>query len=327
MNAILRLLIAASLIGTSTALAQSNTQPSQSSGVASSVAITAGYYGREVPTSGYGSVFGLLRSAGSPVFVVPADGTAVEDLLAANEDMTVMTQIFHRALQQANLGGDAGNPFVSFLGQSGRSAPSVYLHGYGALFTLSVDFPLAPLNKDEQTAPQETQADVDPLWQEMRADLFEPGQADRRTDPFDGDAPKYSAEKVESLKATLIATLKHAANIRALGPDEVVVVTVVGATPPGQLYGLRSIPGTSEFEFVDTQGHGRITADRLADVTVAAPTVLMVRATASAIRAFAKGQSNLAQFRDQVRVLEYPHLGQVMQSGPTIPARRGRGLR
>jgi hypothetical protein len=327
MKLIARVLIALSLIGTSTALAQATAAPSQSSGVASSVAITPGYYGRTTRGSGYGSALGFLRGSSRPVFVVPAGETALEDLLAANEDMTVMTRIFGRALEQANLGGGASNPFVSFLGQSSQSAPSVYLDGYGALFTLSVDFPLAPGSQEQETPPQEDQAESDPLWQEMRADIFEPAQADRGTVPFEADAPEYSAQKVENLKATLIAALKHASNIRALGPDDVVVVTVVGAGVPGQLHGIKSIPGTDEFELVDDQGRTRITADRLADVTRSAPTVLMIRATASAISAFAKGQSNLAQFREQVRVLQYPHLAQMMESGPTVPGARLRSGR
>ena len=133
MKLIARVLIALSLIGTSPALAQATAAPSQSSGVVSSVAITPGYYGRTTSGSGYGSALGFLRGSSRPVFVVPAGETALEDLLAANEDMTVMTRIFGHALEQANLGGGASNPFVSFLGQSSQSAPSVYLAGYGAL--------------------------------------------------------------------------------------------------------------------------------------------------------------------------------------------------
>ncbi|UCD48694.1 MAG: hypothetical protein JSW27_14310 [Phycisphaerales bacterium] len=327
MKVILRIFVAMSLIGTPSVLAQGASQPSGSSSVATSVGTTAGYYRRNVGPSSYGDVLGLFRSGGSSAFVVPAGETSVEELLAANEDMTVMTRIFSRALGQANLAGHARNPFVSFLGQNGQPAPSVYLDGYGALFTLSVDFPLVPPSKDEQPAPQEEQAETDPLWEEMRADIFDPAPSQRRPELFAEGVPEYSAQKVESLKATLIATLKHAANIRALGPDEVVVVTVVGATLPGQLHSIRSVPGSNEYEFTGGQGRTRITADHLADAARAAPTVLMIRATASAISAFAKGQSALEEFRDQVSVVEYPHLGQMVESGPTIPGARRRSQR
>lgn len=312
MKLMLQVLIAASLTGTASVFAQ-NAVSSSSPPVAPPGVQASSGYARSADA--YGTLLGALRGGGSnSVFVVPAQEMTIEDLLAANEDMTVMTRIFSRALEQANLGRWPDNPYVPMLGQSGQSSPTVYLGGYGALFTLSVDFPLAPGSKDEQPKPDESQAQVDPLWQEMRSDLYEPQPAQRGA-PRQQNAPQYDPRQVETLKTTLIAALKHAANIRALAPDEVVVVTVVGARQEGDVHSIRSVSGSDSFEIRDGQGRrGQVDAARLADVTFTAPTVLMIRAGASAIQSFAKNQMSLEQFRQQVRILEYPHLGQMRSS-------------
>jgi hypothetical protein len=147
--------------------------------------------------------------------------------------------------------------------------------------------------------------------------MFEPQQANRRDGPYQDNAPQYNAQQVETLKATLIATLKHAANIRVLDADEAVVVTVVGTNAPGHVQGIKNIPGSDDYEVISSEGiRSRISADRLAEVGRSAPTVLMIRAKVSAITAFAQGQLSLAQFRAQVRMVEYPHLGQMSSSNP-----------
>jgi hypothetical protein len=330
MKLLLRVLISMSLIGTSSALGQSAApaapvEPSQTN------LSRAGSYGRS--TSGLRNLMGAFQSSTGSVFVVPAAESSLKDLLTANEDMTVMARIFSRALKNANLGGHDNNPFASslggpFAGQGTPMAPNVYLEGYGALFTLSVDFPLAPGAKDEQPAPQANQAEADPLWQQTRDDIFEPQRSKRQGDTFEQRVQEYSAERVESLKTTLIAVLKHAANIRTLGPEELVVVTVSGAIVRGQLQSIESVPGSDEFKFIDGQGRtGLIKANHLVDMQPSAPTILMIRAKASDIIAFARGELNLEQFRQRVRVLAYPHLGQMMNSDLTTSITIGRRRR
>ena len=304
---------------------------------APSYARSAGVYGDNSST--LSDLIGTFQRGPSAVFVVPAADASLTDLLTVNEDLTVMARILNRALQQANLGGQDGNPFsysfaMSFPGAGTQMAPNLYLEGYGALFTLSVDFPLSPVATNDETAPAEQTTDTDPVWQEMRQDLFEPQQPGRQVDPMDSQMQQYSPQKVETLKAALIGALKHAANIRALKPDEAMVVTVMGPTVPGQLHSIKSIPGTDEFEIVDDRGPRRISKDRLAELPqLTAPTILMVRAKAADIGAFAQGQLNLDQFRQRVNVVTYPHLGRMVNSGSDTSiflggrAIRGRGRR
>jgi len=319
MKLMLRVLISMSLIGSASALAQSASSSVSSPPPPVETNVSSrGAYGRGA--SNLRDLMGAFQRSTGSVFVVPAAETSVEDLLTANEDMTVMARILTRALKNANLGGQNSNPFTSplgfpFTGQGIPSVRTIYLEGYGALFTLSVDFPLAPGSRDEQATPEQNPEETDPLWQQVREDLYEPGRSERRVDPFDEETPQYNAEKVETLKATLTATLKHAANIRTLGPEEAVVVTVSGATVRGQLKSIKSVPGTNEIEFIDSQGRtSRITAEHLVDIQPSAPTILLIRAKGSDIIAFARGEVNLEQFRPRVRVLAYPHLGQMMNS-------------
>lgn len=330
MKTILRVLISVNLLTAAGAWAQnsSNTsssgyansmEPSSSVTVSRTRAVQAAAYSGNAGT--LTDLIGTLQRGPSAVFVVPAADMPLPDLLTVNEDLTVMARIFNHALDQANLGDQDGGPFsYSFpglsTGRGAQMAPNLYLAGYGALFTLSVDFPLSPVPEDEETAPQEKQTDTDPVWQEMRENLFEPERTSRQTGrTIEDQIQQYNAGKVETLKATLIGALKHAANIRALKPEEAVVVTVMGPTIQRQLHSIKSIPGTDDFEILDDQGPGRMTKEQITKETqLTAPTVLMIRAKAADIDAFSKGQLNLEQFHEGVTISAYPYLGRMVNS-------------
>ena len=252
------------------------------------------------------------------MFVVPDAETPLADLVTAHEDMTVMAKLFERALESATRRG-RDQDILGSLFELSRSdhgvtrAGHLYLKGYGALFALAVNAPLSPGIEEQHTAPDEGQEDIDAVWQEARNDIFAPERV-RRAEPSRGEhTPEYSPETVERLKAALIGAMKHAANIRALAAGEVVVVTVLGATVPGNTESLSSVAGTDEFEFIDNEGLARATADALNEkVHPTAPTVLMIRAKASDISAVAKGQLNQQQFREKLEVVTYPHLAGMM---------------
>ncbi len=329
MKTILRLFVSVILLASAGASAQTasssgrgssgnaygaTVQPSSTSPDVAMYGEATGRYGSNLRT-----ILGSLQGGPSAVFVVPIGEMSLPDLLSVNEDLTVMARILERTLQQANLGGSGGFSYSFAMPFPGGGfmpmAPNLYLQGYGALFTLNVDFPLSPVAQDEEpTAPKE-QTETDPLWQEMRQDLFEPQRPGRQVDPTDNKMQEYSAQKVESLKAALIGALKHAANIRMLKPEEAVVITVMGPTIPGQLHSVKSIPGTDQFEVVDNQGRSRINKERLAnEAQLTAPTVLMVKAKAADIDALSEGDLSVDQFRQRVTVLTYPDLGHMVNS-------------
>ena len=170
--------------------------------------------------------FRSQAGSGNTVLVIPSEQTTTEDLLTINEDMNVMSRIFEKNLEQERVTTLTSNIFLPgrrnaygmLLGSSRGQIQSMYLQGFGALFLLKVDFPLSP-PPDVQEQEQETQKaeQGDPVWQEMRQQMYEPEKVDRRR-RTDRPESKYDAEKVENLKTTLIKALKHAVNIRSLKP-------------------------------------------------------------------------------------------------------------
>jgi hypothetical protein len=244
----------------------------------------------------------LGHSGGGAVLVIPAAELEGEDLAAITEDMTVMSRIFDNKLSQARLTTARGSLFVGFdpfsVHNSG-AVEAVYLEGYAALFLMKVNFPLSP-SPETQEEKKIEEEDTDPLWTQMRQEIYAPEEADRRRRADDRLEQKYDAEKVAELKETLIKTLKHAANIQALKPDQSVILTVIGGqsrsgrgnVAQSYLYGRRS---TGRSRSVVLPEPGAETGSFL-------PTALTICAKKSDIDAFAKGELSFDQFRERTRI-------------------------
>ncbi len=265
-----------------------------------------------------------MRAFGGPnaspnVFVVPAEEITSEQLAAIAEDINVMTRIFQNKLAQANL-MNPHDPFPSFVGAGSRGffggadrPRSLYLQGYGVLFMMDVDFPLAPgpETENEQAAPTET--DVDPVWAQAREEIYEP-QA-RRKGVADQARPTYSAERVELLKTTLINSLVHAANIRHLAPDESIVITIVGSAPDDDAFiNTIAVPGSGQIVVKGPNNQLRIMEK--SKVTAGAPVVLTIRAKAADIKALSQGQLTDDQFRQRVKVLSHTAIATLLSALP-----------
>lgn len=285
------------------------------------------------------STYGSTNTS-SGVFVVPAEAISVEDLAAINEDVNVMTRIFENKLRQANLLRPS-SPFPIFVGTgyrswatSGDSSRAMYLQGYGILFMMDVDFPLAPGPETEEAEePAEPEADGDPVWANTRQEIYQPQRLDRDDRPEDS-RPQYSAERVENLKATIIKALIHAANIRSLTPDESIIVTLTGSpASPTSATETIAIPGTAQIVVKSSNDQFKIVDGPLPEN---ASTVVTIRAKGADIKAFANGQLQQEQFRQRVQVLSHPLLGAATtpptrassrSTSVTTPSRRGSGVR
>ena len=259
------------------------------------------------------------HSSGGAVLVIPAAELKVEDLAAITEDMSVMSRIFDNKLSQAHLTTERASLFVvlaPFSGHNSGTIEAIFLEDYGALFLMKVNVLLSPPPETPQEKETEEE-DTDPLWTQMRQEMYAPEEADRRRRTGDRPEEKYDAEKVEELKETLIKTLKHAANIRALKPDESVVLTVIGkagqpaASATGRLlredYGSRYVISTSR------AGTGSFS-----------PTVLTIRAKKSDIDAFAEGKLSFEKFTEKTQLFSYSYLGENLgkSSSPSSRSRR-----
>jgi len=268
----------------------------------------------------------LGHSGGGAVLVIPAAELKVEDLAAITEDMSVMSRIFDNKLSQARLTTGRGSLFVGlaqFSGHNSGTIEAIFLEDYGALFLMKVNVLLSP----PPEAPEEKETeeeDTDPLWTQMRQEIYAPEEVDRRRRSDDRPEEKYDAEKVEELKETLIKTLKHAANIRALKPDQLVILTVIGG---------RSQSGTRGVTRTGSYSYGRdsriFRTEHGAGSDSFSPTVLTIRAKKSDIDAFAKGQLTFDQFHQKTQLLSYSFLGENVggpsRSSPTDMYYGGRG--
>ena len=267
--------------------------------------------------------FRLTTSGGhaGSVLVIPAADMKAEDLLTITEDMNVMSRIFERNLQRAHIVPVGTSIFASkqnvlsrLFVRGGQTTQSMYLQGYGALFLMTVDFPLSPGPQVQEEKQTQEDEDVDPVWEQMKREMYEP-EAARRRRTIEAKEEKYDAEKVAELKESLIKALKHAANIRNLKPDESVILTVTGG---GGSAGLVSqVTSTDGKMFVvDSDGTTRIIQDlALGGAADIFPTTLVIRAKKSDIDALAKGDLDLDQFRQRVQVLACPYLGGVVGRG------------
>lgn len=259
----------------------------------------------------------LRTASDGAVLVIPSAEIKAEDVVAITEDMNVMSRILEKNLEQARIATARGglfassrDPWVALLG-GGGAIESMYLQGYGALFMMKVDFPLsAPPQAEEEETQAAEEEKSDPVWEETRRQMYEPQQTARRK--AKEPEKKYDAEKVESLKITLIKALKHAANVRSLKSDESVILTTIGSdesagVPIMALYGQKVLLQEKGSDGKATTGWADVPSS--SQTTYFSPTALVIRAKKSDIDEFAKGTLDADQFRQRVQVLACPYLG------------------
>jgi hypothetical protein len=262
------------------------------------------------------------RMLGNTVLVIPSQEIKPEELLTINEDMNVMSRIFNDKLNQERLagadiygsyiGGRWSDPFT-ILGRFGGTQ-SMYLQGYGVLFMMGVDFPLAAGPNTQEPKEEKTEKEnVDQVWEQTRQQIYEPQEPGRGRRGAESQEVKYDAEKVENLKKSLIEALKHAANIRVLKPDESVILSITGSGTSGKIISMQDLPGTDQTLVVQESGGKKITkiyqGGLPEDIKLSSPTMLVIRAKKSDIDSFAKGDLNSDKFREKVQILSYPLLG------------------
>jgi len=175
--------------------------------------------------------------------IIPKDAAEPKDLANLDEDLKIMAHILRKAA-----GGDAEkspNAMGIFIHREVVDRASVpqnlYLEGYGALFFLSVNYPLVepPAGKAESETKEESNSD----WEAARRELAQPSgppgfnflhEQLLTEDRGATQESAYDADKVETLKGDLIAALKNASHIRRLKADETVTVVVAGLSGKGR---------------------------------------------------------------------------------------------
>ncbi|MCH7558570.1 MAG: hypothetical protein IIB56_14085 [Planctomycetes bacterium] len=176
----------------------------------------------------------LGRTGSRNVLVIPATDVKVEDLVEITQDLQVMSHIFDERFKEPSTIKGMFTDFGDFFGRDSRETEAIYIQGYGTLFLMEVNFAFSPPPKSQEKEAKKTE-DVDLIWQRARQKIFSPqGFGGGNFVPEE----KYSAEKIDQLKADLIRTLRHTANIRNLKPNEWVILTVIGqGRQSGEFYG------------------------------------------------------------------------------------------
>jgi hypothetical protein len=284
-------------------------------------------------TSGYRST--IAPTAGRKVLVVPAEEVKTEDLAEIIEDMQIMSHILDERFKETRRVQGVFTDFGDFFGRDNRQTEAIYLQGYGVLFSMEVNFAFSPPPKPQVQVTEQDAERIDSTWQQARQQVFSPGDA--RMARGSDSTEEYDSRMVEELKRDLITTLKHAANIRGVQPDEWIILTVIGGGRQsgggfggggfmmggmGGMYGGTSSGGTSGFSgrFGASGGYGGGMAGGMGGgmmggmgagmggfgVTgVSAATVLTIRAKKSDIDAYAKDEQLLEQFRRKVQIFTY----------------------
>lgn len=257
------------------------------------------------------SIAGTGKYSGvGTVLVIPAAETQVGELATIMEDMNIMSRIFDKELRETNmiLRGGFSRRIRDVFTWDSQGVEGIYLDGYGVLFLMKVDFPLLP--PAEAPEKEEAQEDVDLVWEETRREIYEPEdvrRARRRRSKSDRSEEKYDADKVKELKRILIKELKHATNIRALKPNEWVILTLTGSRQSGG--GIASTVGMMTRQILVTdkdQKTMKIYEEPLSGkMGFSSRTVLTIRVKKSDTDAFANGEVDFDQYRQRVQIFAY----------------------
>ncbi len=173
--------------------------------------------------------------SGGDVLVIPTKEVAPERFGQTAEDMRVMLNILRETLSEPRAIHGVLQDYGDFFGDAGRTTDAIYLQGYAAVFMLKADFPLSPPAPQGPAEPPKTEA-ADPVWQRARDRLYAP----QNTVPYGprGMSREAAEKSFDQLKEDLIRTLRHAANIRNIDPNEWIILTVTGRSDAPFVGGL-----------------------------------------------------------------------------------------
>jgi hypothetical protein len=251
-----------------------------------------------------------LRGA-VPVLVIPAQEMTLETYDRIVDDLSIMNRIIEK---NTHTMGEVGRIYGTILAEpgdiiytprvlrslGGRPRP-MYIGGYGAIFSLVVDFPLLP--PPETPEPNKVAEKTDPTWAQAQRELQDP-QAVLRLPRGPAQGRIYHAEVVETLRNTLIGLLKHATNIRDLGPETWLTILVQGPAPATR----ESAPDSAPIAGAVYGGGSSYVQNRMLILPGGRSegrTLMTLRAKKSDIDQYAKGQLDDTQFRQRVQIVNH----------------------
>jgi hypothetical protein len=248
---------------------------------------------------GSGQRVRIPQIGGAPgTLVLAGDELTGEAAQQISEDLAIMSRILQKAA-----GKGTRHPFTWVAPNAlhfGRDLDAIYLTGYGALFLLSVDFPLVPPSEPVEKASKAT----DPTWERTRHELSSGGAGARfewrsslKPLLFDaGDPREYRESRLKELREQLIEAFRHAANIRGLRPEDELAIAVTG--PVAGPSDAESYENGDTGEF-DLSGGFAVVRGAGAGVPTS---VLTLRVRKSDVDAFAVKELSPGEFAGRVKV-------------------------
>jgi hypothetical protein len=209
-----------------------------------------------------GMMFEMGRPRATKPIIASTRPLDAKDRAAAEEDLAIMARLLEKELDRASGSGQPNAMGITLTSFDGRGAAALLLEGHGAVFTLHTRLPLTPqpVRPVEKGKPAAT---PESPWERTQRELFGPsaGAGPRDRGPggdnsrsagspggppgmgagFSQNPPVFDTSRVEALKKSLLDTLKHAGQIRALKADE--HVTVVLQSTSGNSFGAGAMGG------------------------------------------------------------------------------------
>jgi hypothetical protein len=281
-----------------------------------------------------------LLSEGLEVLLIPTSEVDPEQFQEMHEDMQIMLNILREKLSEPRTILGVLYDYGDFFGGPEDDAQAFCLQDYGVLFVVKMDFPFSRAMAGATSGATNGRTDADPVWRRARLRLYAPRDMRRYGQAGVPTAPDPIS--FEQLQEDLIQTLRHAANIRHLDPNDRVVVTIVARdqqrppvseSPSGGSFSTGfggwfqgSSYSTSGGSFGpgggSTYSNSRASASgsaragqaprrtpRRQTTSAARPaaptTVLTIQAGKADIDAFAQGAIDFEAFRQRVKVLSY----------------------
>jgi hypothetical protein len=254
---------------------------------------------------------GVRKGNAGRALIIPKDPTDRKGLAAAEEDMNVMAHILDKAASDERKSGRAmGIPVFGRASWGGSSPQNILIEGSGALFFLNVNYPVQPA-ADHDAAAETTEKPVSE-WDKAKQEMAGPaGGADgvfmfegfERAFVWESGSPApYDGDKVEELKADLIAALKNVAHLRKLQPEETVTVVVTGASALAEGKTTKGKPDAQAARLREEELAG--VAGKVTD-RASTPAKLVLRVRKADAESFQNGKLNPDEFRKKVAVMVY----------------------
>jgi len=247
---------------------------------------------------GYGAGFSRGTGTGRTL-IIPTGEMDRKTADSLEEDLAVMSRLLSKAAPRKSDDAELSAmsiPLTTYTPSSG--VRNLYLEGYGAVFLLSVRFPLVPPpDKPEQPKAKEaTSTDWDKAWKE----LYGPkGDEDHLRHVYGRQlrtkTEEFDAEKLEELKTSILQALKNATHVRQLGQDESVAVVVTGGDTGRMEMVLATGVAVSQRKTFLMGDAGTATGG----------STMVIRVKKPDVDAFAKGDLDLDGFRKKATILVY----------------------